>query len=134
MVLGSVHSVGIIFCFLRSPHTMAFRVGGALESVQEQYFLSNLCFSMVTLDLQAQVRRCFERPELRQLTSLPVSPPAVFQLKLSRDRRWTVCSAFQVLKEAKVLVWVYMVQSLLQLALFVYLMYAVSPRHPWVKP
>lgn len=75
MVLGSVHFVGIIFGFLRSPHTMAFRVGGALESVQEQYFLSNLCFSMVTLDLQAQVRRCFERPELRQLTSLPVSPP-----------------------------------------------------------
>lgn len=34
---------------------MAFRVGGALESVQEQYFLLNLCFSMVTFDLQAQV-------------------------------------------------------------------------------
>lgn len=35
---------------------MAFRVGGALESLQEQYFLLNLCFSMVTFDLQAQVR------------------------------------------------------------------------------
>lgn len=34
---------------------MAFRVGGALESLQEQYFLLNLCFSMVTFDLQAQV-------------------------------------------------------------------------------
>lgn len=34
---------------------MAFRVGGALESMQEQYFLLNLCFSMVTFDLQAQV-------------------------------------------------------------------------------
>lgn len=34
---------------------MAFRVGGALECLQEQYFLLNLCFSMVTFDLQAQV-------------------------------------------------------------------------------
>lgn len=34
---------------------MAFRVGGALESLQLQYFLLNLCFSMVTFDLQAQV-------------------------------------------------------------------------------
>lgn len=34
---------------------MAFRVGGALESLQQQYFLLNLCFSMVTFDLQAQV-------------------------------------------------------------------------------
>lgn len=34
---------------------MAFRVGGALESLQEQYYLLNLCFSMVTFDLQAQV-------------------------------------------------------------------------------
>uniref|UniRef100_A0A4W5L364 DUF7789 domain-containing protein n=1 Tax=Hucho hucho TaxID=62062 RepID=A0A4W5L364_9TELE len=34
---------------------MAFRVGGALETMQEQYLLLNLCFSMVTFYLQAQV-------------------------------------------------------------------------------
>ncbi|KAG8142288.1 hypothetical protein E2320_006223 [Naja naja] len=34
---------------------MAFRVGGALESLQTQYFMLNLCFSMLTFDLQAQI-------------------------------------------------------------------------------
>ncbi|XP_028308451.1 uncharacterized protein LOC114466842 isoform X2 [Gouania willdenowi] len=54
MCLGIVH----ILCtalLIRRPNMMAFRVGGALESLQEQYFLLNLCFSMVTFDLQAQL-------------------------------------------------------------------------------
>lgn len=54
VTLGVVH----IFCttlLIRRPNMMAFRVGGALECLQEQYFLLNLCFSMVTFDLQAQV-------------------------------------------------------------------------------
>lgn len=55
MCLGAVQ----VFCavmLLRRPNMMAFRVGGALESLQQQYFLLSLCFSMVTFDLQAQVR------------------------------------------------------------------------------
>ncbi|XP_034027460.1 uncharacterized protein LOC117511585 [Thalassophryne amazonica] len=58
MGLGTVH----VFCtvlLIQRPNMMAFRVGGALESLQEQYFLLNLCFSMVTFDLQAQVRKDF---------------------------------------------------------------------------
>lgn len=54
MCLGVIH----VFCtglLIWRPNMMAFRVGGALESLQEQYFLLNLCFSMVTFDLQAQV-------------------------------------------------------------------------------
>ncbi|RXM93840.1 Matrix metalloproteinase-23 [Acipenser ruthenus] len=43
---------------IRSSNMMAFRVGGALESLQEQYFLLNVCFSMVTFDLQAQICLC----------------------------------------------------------------------------
>lgn len=35
----------------------------------------------------------------------------------------------QVLKEAKVLVWVFMVQNLPQVAFFIYLMYTVSHAH-----
>ncbi|MEQ2163237.1 hypothetical protein GOODEAATRI_028078, partial [Goodea atripinnis] len=54
MCLGIVHVFCTTLLILR-PNMMAFRVGGALESLQEQYFLLNLCFSMVTFDLQAQV-------------------------------------------------------------------------------
>lgn len=55
MCLGAIQ----VLCatlLLRRPNMMAFRVGGALESLQQQYFLLNLCFSMVTFDLQAQVQ------------------------------------------------------------------------------
>ena len=55
LCVGVVHVV--CTCLLiGAADRMAFRVGGALESVQERYFLLNLCFSMVTFDLQAQVR------------------------------------------------------------------------------
>ncbi|XP_048374406.1 uncharacterized protein LOC125445435 isoform X3 [Sphaerodactylus townsendi] len=40
---------------IQSDSMMAFRVGGALESLQAQYFMLNLCFSMLTFDLQAQI-------------------------------------------------------------------------------
>ncbi|XP_077168735.1 uncharacterized protein LOC143824852 isoform X2 [Paroedura picta] len=40
---------------IQTESMMAFRVGGALESLQAQYFMLNLCFSMLTFDLQAQI-------------------------------------------------------------------------------
>ncbi|XP_053137471.1 uncharacterized protein LOC128338707 isoform X4 [Hemicordylus capensis] len=40
---------------IQTDSTMAFRVGGALESLQWQYFMQSLCFSMLTFDLQAQI-------------------------------------------------------------------------------
>ncbi|XP_019396848.1 PREDICTED: uncharacterized protein LOC109314259 isoform X2 [Crocodylus porosus] len=43
---------------IQSQSMMAFRVGGALESLQSQYFMLNLCFSMLTFDLQAQLCLC----------------------------------------------------------------------------
>uniref|UniRef100_A0A3Q2E388 DUF7789 domain-containing protein n=1 Tax=Cyprinodon variegatus TaxID=28743 RepID=A0A3Q2E388_CYPVA len=55
--LGIIHMLCTMMLILR-PNMMAFRVGGALESLQEQYFLLNLCFSMVTFDLQAQLCLC----------------------------------------------------------------------------
>lgn len=39
---------------------------------------------------------------------------------------WSVNVIHQVLKEARVLVWAFMVQNLPQVAFFVYLMYTVS--------
>lgn len=62
---------------------MAFRVGGALESLQEQYFLLNLCFSMVTFDLQAQVHA---------QTSLWLRFGASLPLSLSLSKVSTFCS------------------------------------------
>ncbi|XP_026224411.1 uncharacterized protein LOC113167776 isoform X3 [Anabas testudineus] len=65
MCLGGVHVVCTLLLF-RRPNMMAFRVGGALESLQLQYFLLNLCFSMVTFDLQAQ-----NHPRCRRGLGLP---------------------------------------------------------------
>uniref|UniRef100_A0A8C8DBL0 DUF7789 domain-containing protein n=1 Tax=Oncorhynchus tshawytscha TaxID=74940 RepID=A0A8C8DBL0_ONCTS len=43
---------------IQRPKMMVCRVGGALETIQEQYFLLNLCSSMVTFELQAQLCLC----------------------------------------------------------------------------
>ncbi|CAI5646879.1 unnamed protein product [Oreochromis niloticus] len=120
VTLGVVH----IFCttlLIRRPNMMAFRVGGALECLQEQYFLLNLCFSMVTFDLQAQLCLCV----LILTTSLATAGAnniivgvGVFWAILT-----TVVGAVAVLKEKKVLVWIFMVQNVPQVAFFVYLMY-----------
>ncbi|CAG6021153.1 uncharacterized protein ACNS7B_008248 [Menidia menidia] len=120
--LGAVH----VFCtvlLIRRPNMMAFRVGGALESVQEQYFLLNLCFSMVTFDLQAQLCLCI------LITTLDSSMSAANSLILGVGVAWAVLTAavgaVAVLKEVKLLVWVFMVMNLPQVAYFVYLMYTV---------
>lgn len=47
-------------------------------------------------------------------------------MKFSSSQLLYLLVIFQVLKEAKVLVWVFMVQNLPQVAFFVYLMYTVS--------
>ncbi|XP_018530670.1 uncharacterized protein LOC108890945 isoform X6 [Lates calcarifer] len=123
MCLGVVH----VFCtslLIQRPNMMAFRVGGALETLQEQYFLLNLCFSMVTFDLQAQLCLCI---------LITTSDSAMFarnSIILGVGVVWACLTAavgaVAVLKEAKVLVWVFMVQNLPQVAFFVYLMYTVA--------
>ncbi|XP_071331427.1 uncharacterized protein [Trachinotus anak] len=122
MCLGVVH----VFCTLlliQRPNMMAFRVGGALESLQEQYFLLNLCFSMVTFDLQAQLCLCI------LITTSDSAMSAHNSIILCVGVVWAcftaAVGAVAVLKEAKVLVWVFMVQNLPQVAFFVYLMYTV---------
>lgn len=54
LLVGSFDVICAII-LVQSQSMMAFRVGGALESLQSQYFMMNLCFSMLTFDLQAQV-------------------------------------------------------------------------------
>uniref|UniRef100_A0A8C5J689 DUF7789 domain-containing protein n=1 Tax=Junco hyemalis TaxID=40217 RepID=A0A8C5J689_JUNHY len=55
---------------MQSQSLMAFRVGGALESLQAQYFMLNLCFSMLTFDLQAQLCLCILLISLHEVTLL----------------------------------------------------------------
>lgn len=55
LLVGSFDVICAII-LIQSQSMMAFRVGGALESLQSQYFMLNLCFSMLTFDLQAQVQ------------------------------------------------------------------------------
>ncbi|KAG7226917.1 hypothetical protein INR49_022212 [Caranx melampygus] len=120
MCLGAVHVLCTSLLF-RRPNMMAFRVGGALESLQEQYFLLNLCFSMVTFDLQAQLCLCV------LITTTDSAMSAQNSIILGVGVAWACLTAavgaIAVLKEAKVLVWVFMAQNLPQLAFFVYLMY-----------
>ncbi|XP_013865849.1 uncharacterized protein LOC106518945 [Austrofundulus limnaeus] len=122
MLLGMVH-VLCTMLLIRSPNMMAFRVGGALESLQEQYFLLNLCFSMVTFDLQAQLCLCI------LMTTTDPSMSAANTIILAVGVVWACLTAavgaVAVLKEAKVLVWVFMVQNIPQVAFFFYLMYTV---------
>ncbi|TNM86344.1 uncharacterized protein LOC130530191 [Takifugu flavidus] len=123
MCLGSIH----VLCatlLIQRPNMMAFRVGGALESLQQQYFLLNLCFSMVTFDLQAQL--CLY--VLITTSDLAISAPNNTIL-LTVGVAWTCLTAtvgvVAVLKEAKVLVWIFVMQNLPEVAFFVYLMYKV---------
>uniref|UniRef100_A0A3P9P1E6 DUF7789 domain-containing protein n=1 Tax=Poecilia reticulata TaxID=8081 RepID=A0A3P9P1E6_POERE len=116
MCLGFIH----VFCttfLIQRPNMMAFRVGGALESMQEQYFLLNLCFSMVTFDLQAQLCLCI------LIATSDSAMTAANTIILGVGVFWAFVTA--VLKEAKVLVWVFMVQNLPQVAFFIYLLYSV---------
>uniref|UniRef100_A0A3B5KZR5 DUF7789 domain-containing protein n=1 Tax=Xiphophorus couchianus TaxID=32473 RepID=A0A3B5KZR5_9TELE len=122
MCLGVIH----VLCttvLIQRPNMMAFRVGGALESMQEQYFLLNLCFSMVTFDLQAQLCLCI------LITTSASAMSAANTIILGVGVFWAfvtaVVGAVAVLKEAKVLVWVFMVQNLPEVAFFIYLLYSV---------
>ncbi|XP_014114696.1 PREDICTED: uncharacterized protein LOC102112580 isoform X4 [Pseudopodoces humilis] len=54
LLVGSLDVICALI-LIQSQSMMAFRVGGALESLQSQYFMLNLCFSMLTFDLQAQI-------------------------------------------------------------------------------
>ncbi|KAM6924549.1 uncharacterized protein FYW49_004793 [Xenentodon cancila] len=122
MCLGFVHLFCTTFLLWR-PNMMAFRVSGALKSLQEQYFLLNLCFSMVTFDLQAQLCLCI-------LITAPDSTMfAANSIILGVGVVWACLTAavgaVAVLKEAKILVWFFMALNLPQVAFFGYLMYTV---------
>nr|XP_026654994.1 uncharacterized protein LOC106630332 [Zonotrichia albicollis] len=117
---------------MQSQSMMAFRVGGALESLQAQYFMLNLCFSMLTFDLQAQndSMQCL-LPQLC-LCILLISLHEVTLLHNILSATGVLWGCLKVtvgitaiLKELKPLVWVFLVQNVPEVLYLIYLLYTV---------
>ncbi|XP_014001155.1 uncharacterized protein isoform X1 [Salmo salar] len=123
LCVGVVH----VLCatlLIQRPNMMAFRVGGALESFQEQYFLINLCFSMVTFDLQAQLCLCILI--MTSGTTMSFTNSIILGFGVVWACLTAAMGAIAVLKEAKPLVWVFVLLNVPEVAYFVYLMYRIS--------
>ncbi|XP_035237414.1 uncharacterized protein LOC118207687 [Anguilla anguilla] len=123
LFVGMLHVVCATLLVQR-PNMMAFRVGGALESLQEQYFLLNLCFSMVTFDLQAQLCLCILI--ITSSMSLSYSHNIILGFGVIWACFTAAVGATAVLKELKPLVWTFVLQNLPELAYLIYLLYVVS--------
>ncbi|KAL1021093.1 hypothetical protein UPYG_G00008740 [Umbra pygmaea] len=121
---GGVAHVLCTTLLIKKPNMMAFRVGGALESIQEQYFLLNLCFSMVTFDLQAQLCLCILI--MTSGTAMSVINSIILSFGVGWAGLTAAVGAIAVLKESKMLVWIFILQNLPEVAYFVYLMYRIS--------
>ncbi|XP_078094762.1 uncharacterized protein LOC144509812 [Mustelus asterias] len=121
LVLGVFLMVISVVHLLKSPSMMAFRVSGALESAQFQYFIVNLCFSMVTFDLQAQLCLC-----VLVLTSGMYHVSLVHSIILGVGIVWAILKAaiglIAILKGKIFLVWIFLAQNLPEVAYLVYLL------------
>ncbi|XP_030363883.1 uncharacterized protein LOC115617487 isoform X1 [Strigops habroptila] len=124
LLVGSFDVICAII-LIQSQSMMAFRVGGALESLQSQYFMMNLCFSMLTFDLQAQLCLCVLLISLHEITLLHniISATGVLWACLK-----VTISIIAILKELKPLVWIFLTQNIPEVAFLIYLLYTVI--HP----
>ncbi|XP_030041654.1 uncharacterized protein LOC115458990 isoform X2 [Microcaecilia unicolor] len=123
LVFGLFHVVCASF-LLRSQNMMAFRVGGALESLQHQYFMLNLCFSMLTFDLQAQLCLCLLLLVLG-LHDVSLLHSIILGFGLFWACLKVVIGIMAILKELKALVWIFLLQNLPEVAYLIYLLYTV---------
>ncbi|KAM6045693.1 uncharacterized protein LJ206_018290 isoform 4-T4 [Theristicus caerulescens] len=130
LLVGSFDVICAII-LIQSQSMMAFRVGGALESLQSQYFMLNLCFSMLTFDLQAQLCLCILLISLHEITLLHNIISATGAL-------W---ACLKILKELKPLVWIFLTQNIPEVAYLIYLLYTCflpmegsTPEHPPCVP
>ncbi|XP_069466260.1 uncharacterized protein [Ambystoma mexicanum] len=123
LLVGLLHIVCSAI-LIQSTNMMAFRVGGALESLQSQYFMLNLCFSMLTFDLQAQLCLC-----VLLLTSglqdISVLHSSILGIGVIWAFLKVVFGIVAILKELKPLVWIFVLQNLPEVAYLVYLLYTV---------
>ncbi|XP_078281265.1 uncharacterized protein LOC144607966 isoform X2 [Rhinoraja longicauda] len=124
VVFGTILMAASLCYLIKRPNAMAFRVGGALESVQSHYLTLNLCFSLVTFDLQAQLCLCVLLMAGAPLLSLPHA------IILGVGIFWALFKAViglvAILKEKKPLVWMFLVQNLPELVYLGYLIYLIS--------
>ncbi|XP_020831681.1 uncharacterized protein LOC110200628 isoform X2 [Phascolarctos cinereus] len=109
---------------IRGQGMMAFRVGGALESLQAQYFMLNLCFSMLTFDLQAQLCLCVLILTSGLYASLQHSLILIVGV-LWAGLKVTI-GILAILRELKALVWIFLVQNVPEVAYLFYLLYTIS--------
>ncbi|XP_014799404.1 PREDICTED: uncharacterized protein LOC106889144 [Calidris pugnax] len=121
LLVGSFDVICAII-LIQSQSMMAFRVGGALESLQSQYFMLNLCFSMLTFDLQAQLCLCILLISLHEITLLHniISAAGVLWACLK-----ATISIIAILKELKPLVWIFLSQNVPEVVYLIYLLYTV---------
>uniref|UniRef100_K7FKA1 Uncharacterized LOC102460811 n=1 Tax=Pelodiscus sinensis TaxID=13735 RepID=K7FKA1_PELSI len=120
LLVGSFDVICAII-LIQSQSMMAFRVGGALESLQSQYFMLNLCFSMLTFDLQAQLCFCvLLLMSLREITLLHgiILATGIFWACLK-----VTVGIIAILKELKPVVWIFLTQNIPEVANLVYLLY-----------
>ncbi|XP_029433766.1 uncharacterized protein LOC115076440 isoform X2 [Rhinatrema bivittatum] len=123
LVFGLFHVV-CAAVLLQSQNMMAFRVGGALESLQCQYFMLNLCFSMLTFDLQAQLCLCLLFLVLG-LLNISLLHSIILGIGLLWACLKVTIGIMAILKELKVLVWIFLLQNLPEVAYLIYLLYTV---------
>ncbi|XP_027754820.1 uncharacterized protein LOC114065266 isoform X2 [Empidonax traillii] len=121
LLVGSFDVICAII-LIQSQSMMAFRVGGALESLQSQYFMLSLCFSMLTFDLQAQLCLCILLISLHKIT-------LVHNIISATGALWgclkVTVGIVAILKELKPLVWVFLLQNVPEVVYLLYLLYTV---------
>ncbi|KAM4703191.1 uncharacterized protein WCC33_011791 [Rhinophrynus dorsalis] len=124
MLVGLFHVICSLSLVL-GQNMMAFRVGGALESLQKQYVMLSLCFSLLTFDLQAQL--CLSvLVSFSGLYKISTVHSIILGIGLFWAFLKVAIGIFAILKELKPLVWVFLLQNLPELAYLVYLLYKVA--------
>ncbi|XP_039365043.1 uncharacterized protein LOC120387847 isoform X3 [Mauremys reevesii] len=123
LLVGSFDVICAII-LIQSQSMMAFRVGGALESLQSQYFMLNLCFSMLTFDLQAQL--CLCALLLTSLDKIPLLHSIILAIGVFWACLKVTVGIIAILKELKPLVWIFLSQNIPEVANLVYLLYMVT--------
>ncbi|KAM8927568.1 uncharacterized protein RCH25_007802 [Pelodytes ibericus] len=123
LLIGLFHVICSLSLVL-GQNMMAFRVGGALESLQVQYVRLSLCFSLLTFDLQAQL--CLS---VLVLFSGIYKISTLHSILLGIGLFWACLKVtigiIAIIKELKPLVWIFILQNLPELAYLVYLLYKV---------
>ncbi|XP_075460948.1 uncharacterized protein LOC142497276 isoform X2 [Ascaphus truei] len=123
LLVGLFHVICALSLVL-GQNMMAFRVGGALESLQLQYVMLSLCFSMLTFDLQAQL--CLS---VLVLFSGVYKISTLHSILLGIGLFWACLKVaigiLAIIKELKPLVWIFLLQNLPEVAYIVYLLYKV---------